>query len=190
MSDGRNGNWKVGKPFRTMKRILLSVRRFGRRPEDHPVPKKRRGRPRLDALHAHGLQQHRARGFGEHDAADEIPALGRHSHGKKRGVRPKGFRPVGTRHDHRHTGCLGRIPKSQLHPGSSLQRRRGRGSRHEHDDPAHGELDPEGFRVGEFRIAPGVAATTAFLLPNGYVWGALDANGQFSDADSTRAGSS
>jgi len=31
-------------------------------------------------------------------------------------------------------------------------------------------------------FAPGIAATTAFLFPNGYVWGALDANGQFSGA--------
>ncbi len=31
-------------------------------------------------------------------------------------------------------------------------------------------------------FAPGIAATTALLFPNGYVWGALDANGQFSGA--------
>jgi hypothetical protein len=31
-------------------------------------------------------------------------------------------------------------------------------------------------------FAPGIAATTAMLFPNGYIWGALDANGQFSGA--------
>ena len=183
MSDGRNGNWKVGKPFRTME-TGSSYQYDGLAADQRIIQFRRSDAGALDST-LYTRTAFNNIGLGGLASMTQPTKYLRWA--ATATVRNEEYvlKDFDQSVPDTITGTLGAW--GEYRKANYIQVRRFNGVGAEDLDMSTtirltANLTPKVFGWESSGIAPGVAATTAFLFPNGYVWGALDANGQFSDA--------
>jgi hypothetical protein len=184
MSDGKNGNWKLGKPFRTLA-TGTSFEYDGVRADQRIIQFSRSDAGVLDstfyrrtAFNNNGLGAFASIAQPTEYLRWAATATVRNEEYVLEAVDDESIPDT-------ITGTLGAW--GEYRKANYIQVRRFNGVAAEDLDMSTtirltANLTPKVFGWERSGIAPGIAATTAFLFPNGYVWGALDANGQFSGA--------